>query len=1202
MQFLKSLADKGKRVTTSLKDKVSQLSSRIYDYTKNTRLANTINKYYNVIKSVPNATKNFVTNLADKLLFISRPQTTTEKKLSLAQNKSKTPHNITKGPEKPLTIKEDENLFNLEIKDNVIMSHINIPIEKYEGRDITEIQDELADDIYRIIRGMLIHGKISLGFYVQLEAQCEFYKPKDDTYEVKRRTSNTFKRNIVYVGSINDLSRVITLCVLELSTDILQTDTSSSGFRFNNFVEMVVTLYYFKKPSDIIEISEEPVKQGFKYRPLPLWIRYSKSISNIKNTDDLCLIWAILRSLYPDKDRHHNKITKELREMYKSYDWCGLDDPSQISEEKLCKFEDKYNFKIVIFKIKDKPKVKILHLRHFEDEDSRTKIYLGFYIDHYFVIRNIEGFIRCLYNQKTKHTGRLFICPYCYKHSTKKTTHIKHINRCKGNPPSYKFPEMDYIYFNRIYSTLRYPAVVYADFEATNVNVNENGIVTKQIPNSFCIFCPEFEILEVRYSPNAEELFEQFWNILYDIYKKLKLRYKENKQLQENIEIRKDAKCAFCNSSESIVKHHDHFTGKFICYACSSCNKKIRKPYFVRVFFHNLKGYDSHFIIKYALKYLKDWTSITPLGKSKEKLFAIKIPINKKKNAGFYFLDSYCHLPFSLSQLVYDYVTDYRFKKFLPLNGNYKHKEAYPYEWFDDYSKFDEKEFPPKEAFYNRLNNKEIGYDEYHEIKLMYKLHCKTFKDYHDIYLRGDTVLLAEVFEKYRELSMESYGIDPAWYVSGPSFFYNAMLKMTGAKLPLIKDEEVYRLIKSNIRGGICGVGEISEATASSDSSIISLDCVNLYGRAMMDSLPVKILEYSRDTKKLGDSLEKFLSKVPNDIGYIFEVDIESPESLHDLHKAYPLFPEKIDGKLMQTLNPKKHYVVLDTYLKVGLDQAYKVTKVHSYLKFKKAPIMKEYIEFNTNKRRQADALKEKSKVQYYKNANNMVYGKNIENPEKYTNYVIAKGEEALKIYSEAKWKDCIVIDEEEKIMLFDIKKEEIKLDKPILIGFCILDISKAIMANHFYNLRKHLPFKLLYTDTDSFKIYCDYSDKEAYRVLKSLEFIETPESKVKKVPGKLAFEGFHTYFKAIASKHYIADNKEKCKGVPSHCTTVEPQPVRFYHSIKSKNHEIFVVENLKILSYKDNKKIKKGNENYPFGYKGQQWQDTDTTMKKEGS
>jgi hypothetical protein len=77
---------------------------------------------------------------------------------------------------------------------------------------------------------------------------------------------------------------------------------------------------------------------------------------------------------------------------------------------------------------------------------------------------------------------------------------------------------------------------------------------------------------------------------------------------------------------------------------------------------------------------------------------------------------------------------------------------------------------PEREAFYSKLIGKTISEIEYEEVKNIFGNYCKTFKDFHEIYLRGDVVLLAEVFEKYRQLSLQAYNLDPVWYASGPSF------------------------------------------------------------------------------------------------------------------------------------------------------------------------------------------------------------------------------------------------------------------------------------------------------------------------------------------------------------------------------------------------------------------------------------------------
>jgi hypothetical protein len=132
---------------------------------------------------------------------------------------------------------------------------------------------------------------------------------------------------------------------------------------------------------------------------------------------------------------------------------------------------------------------------------------------------------------------------------------------------------------------------------------------------------------------------------------------------------------------------------------------------------------------------------------------------------------------------------------------------------------------------------------------------------------------------------------------------------------------------------------------------------------------------------------------------------------------------------------------------------------------------MRKYIEFNTEQRKIASEKKETSKVAYFKNANNMVFGKNIENPEKYTKYTIKVGDKAVKYYNKPElYKNFIYIDEETPIILFDQKITKVNLYKPIVVGFFILDISKLIMAEHYFRLKDIFgdSMKLLYTDTDS--------------------------------------------------------------------------------------------------------------------------------------
>jgi hypothetical protein len=256
---------------------------------------------------------------------------------------------------------------------------------------------------------------------------------------------------------------------------------------------------------------------------------------------------------------------------------------------------------------------------------------------------------------------------------------------------------------------------------------------------------------------------------------------------------------------------------------------------------------------------------------------------------------------------------------------------------------------------------------------------------------------------------------------------------------------------------------------------------------------------------------------------------------------------------------------------------------------------MKCYIEKNTMHRREALKNKEASKVAFFKMANNAVFGKNIENPEKYTNYVIYSGDKAVEKYNKPEtYKDFIIIDNDEPIVLFDKKKASYFLNKPIIIGFCILDISKHIMAEHFYRLKDLYgdKMKLIYTDTDSLVIEVKMPEKEAIKVLKDSDpdekIYEFEDSREKKVPGRLALEKTCKYFRAFAAKHYIKDKEEVLKGVPKCEKTTEYVPIRTYNKIRSKNHVVVLETIKKKISYSDDKKVYIDERNIvPWGYKG---------------
>lgn len=101
-------------------------------------------------------------------------------------------------------------------------------------------------------------------------------------------------------------------------------------------------------------------------------------------------------------------------------------------------------------------------------------------------------------------------------------------------------------------------------------------------------------------------------------------------------------------------------------------------------------------------------------------------------------------------------------------------KGIYPFEYIDSFERFDETQLPPKEAFYNNLTREHISSEDYdHAQKVWEAFNCKALGDYHDVYLRTDVLLLADIFEAFRNTSMKYYNLDPAQYLTAPGMSWD---------------------------------------------------------------------------------------------------------------------------------------------------------------------------------------------------------------------------------------------------------------------------------------------------------------------------------------------------------------------------------------------------------------------------------------------
>ena len=122
-------------------------------------------------------------------------------------------------------------------------------------------------------------------------------------------------------------------------------------------------------------------------------------------------------------------------------------------------------------------------------------------------------------------------------------------------------------------------------------------------------------------------------------------------------------------------------------------------------------------------------------------------------------------------------------------------KGVYPYEYMDRWKRFNETELPLKDEFYSTLNLEDISDDDYaHAINVWNTFNINSLGEYHDLYVKLDTALLADIFENFRDKSIEIDKLDPAYFLTTPGLSWWACLKKTGVNLELLTDENVFNL------------------------------------------------------------------------------------------------------------------------------------------------------------------------------------------------------------------------------------------------------------------------------------------------------------------------------------------------------------------------------------------------------------------------
>ena len=896
----------------------------------------------------------------------------------------------------------------------------------------------LFTEVYTALTVLLLTELEKGQYKCSLILHLTFIKPFD------REAYPHFQSKPMVILTTEDIETFLKEAYAQLDKHVDKFTNDGSGWILDNVLSLSVN---FSKYT--------PLK-GSSFIELPDYLKTKKAIINVKNEDNKCLKWALLSALHPAK-KDPQRVNKYMQ--FKELRFSGVDFPVPLSQ--MPKVERLNNLAINVFGYSKQAGIHPLYLSKDHTRDPInllmiTEVKDGKTISHYCWIRD---FNRLCFNQN-KHHGKTFFCTRCISPHCSERTLSDHLIYCRGvdAPPCHAvFPEvnLESMYlpqtkFGHFKNMIKAPYVVYADTESiirptTTPTTNSNTTQTSEhVPCSYfyIVVRSDGEVTNMS-TYCGEDCMDEFFSNLECEIEKIRNDLKNIRPLEMTKEDRDRHRaadlCWVCDGPFEDyqpgdthclwkVKDHDHITGEYRGAAHSKCNLLLQINAYhtpIPVFFHNLKNYDAHHLMsaigcteeKKTIITDKDGVPIMKTDKDGKdtneprtvtdgKLSGICQNMEKLISFSwgqFRFVDSFAFLSSSLGRLVGNtpkanlnitrlYIEQEKFKLIT-------RKGVFPYEYMDSFERFEETQLPPKENFYSSLTDESISDSDYqHAQEVWATFNCKKLKDYHDVYLGSDVLLLADVFENFRRTALSTYKLDPAHYLTLPGYSWDALLKSTKISLELLTDPDMYLFVEKGLRGGISMVSHRHVQANNPqmenydpnqpNSYLMYLDSNNLYGWAMSQPMPTRGFEWVNYTDQILET------PVNSGHGYILEVDLEYPAALHREHNDYPLAPEKLkvekhwmspyQQKLIKELNvsgveveklvpnllPKTRYVLhyrnLQLYLQLGL----KLTKVHKVLQFNQSAWMAPYIEKNTELRKLAQNEFQKD---FYKLMNNAV-------------------------------------------------------------------------------------------------------------------------------------------------------------------------------------------------------------------------------------
>ena len=626
------------------------------------------------------------------------------------------------------------------------------------------------------------------------------------------------------ISNEDELTQALEDSVKQILLQIQNLEASASNLRFKKI--LTITIHYDKY---------DPTRAG-RYIELPEWIKLKKACINIKNRDQKCFKYCIQSVVYdkiskhhPEEMFHYNKLKDDI------LNWDGVHFPT--GNRDIDRFEENNkSVSINVFEPDDclNDNTIILHRgtknRNAKYEIDLLKIYDEDNSYHYVLVKNK---CRLLNGQSSSNTNKKFYCHHCLNPFQSEKVYKKHLeNGCMASEGQQtKMPDKDtYIEFEKHNTKLPCPFVIYGDFECLTTN-SKNGIKGTYQEHKPCGYMlnvvSRIDNTCKPYLYRGEDCMKHFVEKLTEIKKDIFAKMNVNEPMdkltfQQKTEFRQATHCSICNKKfqpeDEKARDHCHFAGKYRGAAHVKCNLDYSFRYFkIPIFFHNLKNYDAHLIIAKANELnieLNQNKRIDVIAQNSEKFITFSF-------GACQFKDSFAFLTASLDKLVRlnkyegnekikDWETRFRYTSTNPYIKSktdlnlLTEKGVYPYDYMNSWNKFDETKLPKKEDFYRKSYEENITDKDYARANIVWKhFNIKNLGEYHDLYLMTDVYLLTDVFENFRDMRLNYYGLDPAYYITLPNYSWNAFLSLTGVRLQQIHIKEMYEMIEHGLRGGM---------------------------------------------------------------------------------------------------------------------------------------------------------------------------------------------------------------------------------------------------------------------------------------------------------------------------------------------------------------------------------------------------------------